>query len=287
MRRHTLAPVSTAEDQQRVLRSRRLVDPAVVTGLLRGAGPWSVRHVEVTGSTNADLAADARTLPHGTVLTAEEQLTGRGRSGRDWSCPRGAGLMFSVLLREPRIPPERRGWTGAVLGLAIVRALATVSGVTATLKWPNDVLIDGHKCAGILGEVADDAVVIGSGINITLRTGELPRPDATSLLLAAAAATDEQLDREVLLARILDEFSRLLRRWSAAGGDIEASGLRADYKDVCATVGARVRLDLPGGGSAQVLAVDVAADGSLVVQDDAGVRRSYSAADVVHLRPGR
>ena len=270
-----------------MLRSRRPIDPAVVAGLLGADSSWSVRHVEVTGSTNADLAAEARGLPHGTVLTTEEQLTGRGRSGRDWSCPRGAGLMFSVLLRDSRIPAERRGWTGAVLGLAIVRALADVSGATARLKWPNDVLIDGRKCAGILGEVADDAVVIGSGINITLRSDELPRPDATSLLLAGADVVEgDQLDREVLLARILDEFSLLLRRWSAAGGDIDLSGLRADYKDVCATIGARVRLDLPGGGAAQVLAVDVAADGSLVVQDDAGIRRSYSAADVVHLRPG-
>jgi BirA family biotin operon repressor/biotin-[acetyl-CoA-carboxylase] ligase len=191
--------------------------------------------------------------------------------------------MFSVLLRIPEVPPERRGWTGAVLGMAIVRALDRVSGVRAGLKWPNDVLIDGAKCAGILGEVADDAVVIGSGINVSLRADELPRADATSLLLAGCT-TSGGLDRNALLAAILDEFDDLLARWAAAGGDITGSGLRADYLASCATVGSRVRLYLPGGQELLALAVDVAPDGALVVQDDTGRRRAYTAADVVHLR---
>ncbi len=226
------------------------------------------------------LAASAG-APHGRVLTTEEQLTGRGRSGRDWFCPEGAGLMFSVLLRIPEIPPERRGWTGAVLGLAIVRALDRAGGVHANLKWPNDVLIDGAKCAGILGEVADDALVIGAGINVSLRADELPRADATSLLLAGS----DRLDRSALLAAILDEFGDLLQRWAKAGGNIELSGLRADYLANCSTVGSRVRLFLPSGQEMPALAVDVAADGALVVADAHGRRRSYTAADVVHLRP--
>jgi BirA family biotin operon repressor/biotin-[acetyl-CoA-carboxylase] ligase len=233
-----------------------------------------------TSSTNADLTAGGH--PHGTVLTTEEQLAGRGRSGRDWSCPFGAGLMFSILLRLPQVPAERRGWTGAVLGLAIVSAMRRVGGVRADLKWPNDVLIDGRKCAGILGEVADGAVVIGAGINVSLRPGELPRADATSLLLAGGA-----VDRERLLAAVLDEFGLLLDRWTAAAGDVDASGLRADYRAACGTIGARVRLQLPGGGQVVGQAMDVAVDGSLVIADAFGVRSSYSAADVVHLRPDR
>lgn len=276
-------PDPDSNDRALVRHSRRPIDPAAVGTRLTRPGPWAVRQVPVTGSTNADLAAGAVTLPHGAVLTTEEQVSGRGRAGRDWVCPAGAGLMFSVLLREPRIPPDRRGWTGAVLGMAIVRAVASVSGLEASLKWPNDVLIDGRKCAGILGEVADDAIVIGSGINVSLLPDELPREDATSLLLAGADT--DGLDRAVLLARILDEFGVLLDRWVAASGDIDASGLRVDYLRICTTVGSRVRLILPGGGEPVLLAVDVAADGSLIVQDDAGRRRSYSVADVVHLRP--
>lgn len=263
-----------------VLLSRRPIDPATVRDLLAGPA-WQVEHVLRTGSTNADLAAEPGS-PHGTVLTADEQLAGRGRSGRDWTCPFGAGLMFSILLRIPQIPADRRGWTGALLGLAIVRAMHRASSVSAELKWPNDVLIDGRKCAGILGEVADGDVVIGAGINVSLRTDELPREDATSLLLSGGGT-----DREQLLAAILDEFGLLLERWIAAEGDIDASGLRIQYQQACATIGSRVRLHLPGGAQVVVQAVDVATDGSLVVADAAGIRRSYSAADVVHLRPDR
>ena len=169
------------------------------------------------------------------MLITEEQLTGRGRSGRDWFCPAGAGLMFSVLLRDPAIPADRRGWTGAVLGLAIVRAMSRVSGVAARLKWPNDVLIDGAKCAGILGEVADGELIVGAGINVSLAPTELPRQDATSLLLAGG-----RLDRAALLAGDPGRVRAIC--WvggSAPGGDIDASGLRADYRSACATIGAR------------------------------------------------
>ena len=262
-----------------VRESRRPMDPTRVAALIIGDRPWTITHTTVTGSTNADLAAAAG-LSNSSVLTTEEQLTGRGRSGRDWFCPAGAGLMFSVLLREPAIPADRRGWTGAVLGLAIVRAMGRVSGVTARLKWPNDVLIAGQKCAGILGEVADGELIVGAGINVSLGLAELPRQDATSLCLAGG-----RLDRAALLAGILDEFAELLGRWVRASGDIDASGLRAEYRQSCATIGAEVLLLLPGGSQSTVLAVDVAADGSLVVVDRAGVRRSYAAGEVVHVRP--
>jgi len=272
---------SDPAEEEVVRVSRRPMDPVAVTGLLSHPGEWTITHTPVTGSTNADLAASPE-VPHGRVLTTEEQVAGRGRSGREWLCPPGAGLMFSVLLRVPAIPAERRGWTGAVVRLAIVRALDRVCGVHADLKWPNDVLIDGRKCAGILGEVADGAVVIGAGINVSLRPGELPREDATSLLLAGG-----RTDREALLAGILDEFDDLVNRWADAGGDVDASGIRADYRSACATIGATVRLALPGGSQAVVQAVDVAVDGSLIVVDGSGIRQTYSAADVVHLRTDR
>lgn len=253
-----------------------------VSSLLQEPARWSITHVGRTGSTNADLAS-ATGLPHGRVLVTEEQIAGRGRSGRDWFCPPGAGLMFSVLLRLPQVPPERYGWTGALLGLATVRSLRSFD-VVARLKWPNDVLIEGRKCAGILGEVAGAALVIGTGINVSLVATELPRADATSLWLSGAGAG--ALDRGALLAGILDQFGGLLDRWVAAGGDVDVSGLRAEYRQVCSTIGSRVRLQLPGGAEVLAAAADVAADGSLIVADGAGRRTTYSAADVIHLLPG-
>ena len=311
-------------DPEMITRSRRPLDPGEVSAHLAAPLRWRVEQVAVTGSTNADLAGAAQALESGQVRTAEEQLTGRGRSGRDWSCPAGAGLMFSCLLRLPQVPADRRGWTGAVLGLAIVGALQDAFGSDArgrvSLKWPNDVLIDGRKCAGILGEAVEDAVVVGAGINVSIGADELPRADATSLLLVAGAAAGPTvpvpvpvpapesvmrptgtagempaagatdlglpawLDRARLFAGILDHFGNLLDRWVAADGNVDASGVRGQYRTHCSTLGARVRLILPGGAELITRAVDVGADGALLTEDDAGRRASYSAADVVHLR---
>lgn len=327
-------------DLEVVTGSRRPVDPQRVSRLLAVPLRWRVAGVAVTGSTNADLVATAGSAESGQVRTAEEQLAGRGRAGRDWFCPHGAGMMFSALLRLPQVPADRRGWTGALLGLAIVRALdrAFAAGgggrVEVSLKWPNDVLLNGAKCAGILGEVVNDAVVVGAGINVSLRRHELPRADATSLLLiggdgagvldrpvgapgAAAKTTADDhgagretggrqeegqvspaagdpdnvllprwLERPALLAAVLDEFGDLLDRWVGAGGDVDGSGIRHEYRGRCSTVGTMVRLLLPGGARLLGRAVDVSADGALVVEDETGWRTAYSAADVVHLRPG-
>jgi BirA family biotin operon repressor/biotin-[acetyl-CoA-carboxylase] ligase len=264
-----------------VLSSRTPIDPRRVSTLLSGPRRWGIEHVPVTGSTNADLAAEAAESASGRVLVTEEQLQGRGRAGRGWICPPGAGLMFSVLLREPAIPPERRGWLGAALGVGIAHAIRETSDLPAELKWPNDVLIGGLKCAGILGEVTGDALIVGSGINVTVDRSDLPRADATSLWLAGAS----RLDRSELLAAILDDFGSTLDRWVAAGGNVDAGGLRERYLQVCSTVGTPVRVELPGGRLVTAWATDVDPSGALVVRDDRGVSASYSAADVVHLRP--
>lgn len=273
-----------------LLTSRAPIDPQRVSTLLVEPARWRIEHVPVTGSTNADLAstadranADSARAVCGrtTVLVTEEQVQGKGRAGRGWVCPAGAGLMFSVLLREPAIPTDRRGWVGIALGLGIVRAIAAVTGLPATLKWPNDVLIDGAKCAGILGEVGGDAVIIGSGINVTVDRADLPRADATSLWLSGA----QVLDRERLLVSILDDFGRTIDRWVAARGDVDASGLRGDYREFCSTLRSRVRVELPSGQSLTGWAEDIEPSGSLIVRDEHGRTAGYSAADVVHLRP--
>lgn len=247
------------------------------------AASWSVTHVAEIGSTNADLVQQAgRGAPHGAVLVTDVQHQGRGRMGRVWQAPAGTALLFSALLRLPGVPVARRGWVGAVLGLAIVGAIRDRARIEAGLKWPNDVLIDGRKVAGILAEMAGDAVVVGAGINVSVAAADLPRADATSLLLSGADPA--RCDRDLLLAAILDRFGALLTRWQAAGGDIDASGLRADYLRCCVTVGSDVAVHLPDGTTVTGRAVDVAPDGSIVI-GDGGRRRRFAAGDVHHLRP--
>lgn len=236
----------------------------------------SVDVVERTGSTNADLAA-AIDLPEGTVLVAEVQEAGRGRIGRTWTSPAGAGLTFSVLLRPVEVPRERWGWLPLLAGVALASALPAVD---ARLKWPNDLLIgpSRQKAAGILAEVAGDAVVLGIGLNVTLTAHELPpdRPDTTSLALAGARTTD----RDVLLPAILDALAGEYARWREHGGDAEASGLLATYRERCDTLGRDVRVDVPDGEPLHGLAVGVDAEGRLIVGTTA-----VAAGDVVHVRP--
>src|SRR5262249_34644618 len=164
--------------------------PVLDAARLNGAlAPWpglwrEVRVVEETGSTNADLLAEAQAgAREGLVLVAEAQTAGRGRMGRRWISPPRRSLPFSVLLR-PAVPAGLLGWLPLLAGVAVASALERTAGVDARLKWPNDVLADGAKLAGILAERWGSAIVVGTGINVLQQRGELPVPTATSLVMA-------------------------------------------------------------------------------------------------------
>ncbi len=207
---------------------------------------------------------------------AERQTAGRGRQGRVWESPARAGIAVSVLLRPAGIDPARYGWLPLLAGVALAEAVRRIAEVDAVLKWPNDLLIDERKCAGILAEVADPgAVVVGLGLNTTTRDGELPHPAATSLALAGAAC----VDRDPLLKAILRGLATWYTRWRDAGGDAEVSGLREAYAFHCATLGRHVSVHLPDGSELRGLAEAIDLDGRLLV---AG--RGLAAGDVAHLR---
>lgn len=242
----------------------------------------------MTGSTNADLVARARSgEPGGLVLVADEQTGGRGRQGRSWQSPAGAGLTASVLLR-PDVPPEWLGWVPLLGGVAVAEALRRASQVDTALKWPNDVLIGGLKVAGLLAELVPagavggpPGVVLGIGVNLTQADGELPVPTATSLALAGAAVTD----RDAVLAAVLDALAGWYQAWVAAGGHAIRCGVAAVYRDACVTVGQEVRVQLPHGGEVTGRCEGVHDDGRLLVRN--GVDQvALSAGDVVHVRGG-
>jgi BirA family transcriptional regulator, biotin operon repressor / biotin---[acetyl-CoA-carboxylase] ligase len=229
---------------------------------------WRVEILDHAGSTNAVVAERARGGESaGLVVVAEQQTAGRGRLDRTWESPARAGLTFSVLLR-PDLPPARLAWVPLLAGVAVASGLRAQAEVDAVLKWPNDVLVGGRKVCGILAEaVAPDAVVVGIGLNVTTRREELPHEHATSLRLENAATTD----RDTLLRAVLRQVGALLA---------EAPTL-AGYRELCATIGQRVRVELPVG-AVEGVADAVDDDGRLVVD---GV--AYGAGDVVHLRDVR
>ncbi|MYY82092.1 MULTISPECIES: biotin--[acetyl-CoA-carboxylase] ligase [unclassified Streptomyces] len=258
--------------------------------LLRDGGLWSsLDVVPVTGSTNSDLAARADELPEGAVLVAEEQSAARGRLDRRWSAPARSGLFFSVLLKPAEVPVERWGWLPLLTGVAVATGLSRVAGVDTALKWPNDLLVtvgdQERKAGGILAERAGSAsgggIVIGIGLNVTLREDELPVPTAGSLALAGAKVTD----RDPLLRSVLRSLEHWYTSWRDADGDPTASRLQETYAAGCATLGRRVRAELPGNRAVAGEAVAVDADGRLILATQEGVQEPVGAGDIVHLRP--
>ena len=267
-----MPPAESAAASHPQLDARLLNDRLVVSG-----GLWTdIRSVVRTGSTNADVMALARAgAPEGLVIAAGTQSAGRGRHGRSWHSEPGAALMFSLLVRPAST--ANVGWLPLLAGVATATAVRSVSGVRACLKWPNDVLIDDGKLAGILAERSGSAVVIGIGLNLIGRPDTLPVPTATSLELHGAGDTD----RAELAAGILGQFEHWYRRCAGAGAD--ACGLRSRYLGLCRTIGKQVNVELPDGRTLSGLAEDVDASGRLIVESGAGPV-PVSAGDVTHVR---
>jgi BirA family biotin operon repressor/biotin-[acetyl-CoA-carboxylase] ligase len=260
------------------------LDVAVLRDGLVGPGlPW--RQLDVvaeTGSTNADLItrAEGGDDVDGSVLLAEYQHAGRGRHGRHWSAPPRAQIALSVGVGASSVPRSGWGWLPLATGVAVADALTAVGGIDVGLKWPNDVLANGGKLAGILAEVAAPAsvIVLGLGLNVTLTADEAPDPAATSLLLLGSPVTD----RNTLARRILRELALRIEAWRAAGG--ADSALIADYQRYSLTLGSRVRASLPGDREVVGTARAIDETGRLCV-DTSGQTVAISAGDITHLRP--
>ena len=216
-------------------------------------------HFRLTDSTNArarELAS--RGAPHGTLVTAAEQSAGRGRQGRTRTAPAGRALLCSLVIRDP---PR-------LLPLAAGIAVAEVAGADAQVKWPNDVLLEGRKVAGILVEarLQEGWAVLGIGLNVAVRGADFPpelRDRAGTLGLEPSA-----------IEPTLDALLRALERWLFADPDAVLEALRA--RD--ALLGRPVRW---GGRIGTAAGID--ADGRLVVRTDAGEERLD--AGEVHLGP--
>lgn len=259
-----------------------------------------VRWVAETGSTNADAMELARQgEPEGIVLVADHQTAGRGRAGRTWTAPPGAGLLLTVLLRPPAAVLDL---TTMAVAVAAAAAVESCAGFAPRLKWPNDLVWPGdgsatdRKLAGILAEAdwpasaaASDGwrppaagekavVVVGIGLNVAW-PDDLP-PDLAEIAVAMNHVTDRPIDREDLLIALLTELGP---RYAALVAG-ERGALLDEWRARSATLGQRVRIEL-GADDVEGTAVDVTDDGHLVVETLEGVRRTFAVGDVVHLRP--
>ncbi|HSK96652.1 MAG TPA: biotin--[acetyl-CoA-carboxylase] ligase [Euzebyales bacterium] len=245
------------------------------------AGPTFVSHVlwsDRLDSTNAEVSRRAgRGAAEGLLVLADEQTAGRGRLGRAWRAPPGTSLMGSLLLR-PSAAVNDVALLPLLLGLTLVEASETlVPGTQLSLKWPNDLLVEDHKCAGILVEApATGVVVAGFGVNVDWRTVERP-PE-----LAAATSLSEvsggRVNRWRLLSQLIDRLDRRYRRWQA-----DPRRFLPAYRERCATLGQPVRVEHLDGRESFGTAVRVTDEGALVIDID-GVPMTVRAGDVHHLR---
>ncbi len=241
-----------------------------------------VHHSERTTSTMDEARAGAQTRGGegcGDAYVADEQSAGRGRFDRTWTDAPGASLLvtFHLCVREIEYLPLV-GFAGA---LAAADAVAEVSGLETALKWPNDVLIDGRKLAGILAEAqagsTETDVFLGIGVNIAEAAIAGLSDSERSLATSIEGAGAQPPAVEELLARLSEQLER---RIAQVEGDPDR--LLADWRGRLVTLGTRVRLSTTDG-DIEGEAVDVTAEGMLVLRLDSGSQHSFAAGDVTTL----
>ena len=277
--------------------ARNLGDRARVA--LAGSRFADLRWVESTGSTNTDVLALARDgAGEGVVVVADHQTAGRGRNDRTWVAPPGGSLLLSVLLR----PPARvASATTMATAVALAEAVEEVTGVSPGLKWPNDLVVadegGDRKLAGILAEAdwpagatisagwrepsAHDraVIVVGVGLNVSWPEDDEAISDVADTAVALNWVTPEPIDRAGLLVAFLRHLDRIY-------GELVRGGPRTvidEWRRRSATLGRLVRVDL-GVDDVVGTAVDVTAEGHLVVDPLEGQRRTFAIGDVIHLR---
>jgi BirA family transcriptional regulator, biotin operon repressor / biotin---[acetyl-CoA-carboxylase] ligase len=193
--------------------------PEVVERLLRGRFGRQYTYLEEAETTQALVGRDD---PEGAVVIAERQTAGRGRLGRRWEAPPGTAITASVLLRPPAGAPIQQ--LSLVGGLAVAETVEDALQLSAQIKWPNDVMVNRRKVAGILAEARDGVVVLGIGLNVNQTREQLPQ-DARVEPASLRTIDGEERDRGPLLADLLARLELHYDAWTSGGLDAVFDGI--------------------------------------------------------------
>ena len=224
-------------------------------------------HAQCASTNDLALAWARAGAPHGAVVTADAQTAGRGRLGRTWASPPGRSLYLSIVLRlGPGVPAPP---LTLAIGVGLCDAIRAAGVTAAGLKWPNDVLVDRHKLAGVLCESTGDAVVVGVGVNANGAAVDLP-PDIAARATTIADELGRPVDRAALLEGVLAELAPWVERYQAGGvAAIAPAWTERMVPDL------RVRTDRATG-----VARGLDPTGALEVVDDAGAVHAIRSGDV-------
>lgn len=202
------------------------------------AHPWAeqIIRLDTVDSTNTYAKQLARQgAPHGTVILADQQTGGRGRLGRSFSSPSGLGIYCSVVLRYEEAP-ESLFLLTPVMAEAARRAVAQATGLQPSIKWINDLVLDGRKLCGILTELGQGFVVVGIGINCNQQTADFP-PELRETAISLYQSLGKPVDRDAVAAALIRQVQQ------AADGFLnDPSCWMEDYRQHCLTIGKDVQL---------------------------------------------
>jgi BirA family biotin operon repressor/biotin-[acetyl-CoA-carboxylase] ligase len=239
-----------------------------------------VRYLAETDSTNRQAyALGEGGAGEGLVVIADRQTAGKGRMGRTWASPPAVNLYLSVLLRPP-LPPHAAPQLTFVSTVAVSRAIASVTGLAPTHKWPNDVLLNGCKVAGLLNEMSAESdrirfVVLGIGVNLNMTADQFPadlRMPATSLLLAGGHTVARAAFARELLQQLDSLYADYLNRGLPP--------ILAEWESRCDLIGRQVEVDEGGSGLVRGQVAGVDRDGALLLTLADGATTRILAGDV-------
>ncbi len=234
---------------------------------------------DTTPSTNDVLRAMAQGgACDGTVVVARHQTAGRGRLGRTWASPPG-GAYFSLLLR-PMLEADRYPLLTLLAGSAVCEALRAL-GVSAALKWPNDVLVCERKVGGILCEVVDGALIVGIGVNLNSHVADFPH-EIQERLTTVREVTGHTVDIATFIADVLTGIGTRLERLEATGDD---QAVIEEWSRLSCTLGRHVKV-VDGGQVVEGLATGIGPSGALMLETTSGPLL-VRAGDVQHVQQGR
>lgn len=243
-------------------------------------GKQEIIYFDEVDSTNAQARLmAAQGAPEGTLVLAEKQISGKGRKGRTWFSPPGYGIYASLILR-PAMPPSDVPGITLITAIAAAESLSALTNLPVKIKWPNDILVNKNKLAGILTEIstemdAVDYIIVGIGLNVNTPSEAFPE-HVKSIATSVFAESGRTLSRVNVLKAFLRQYEACYIQFKQEG----FAGLRRRWKNMTDIIGKNVRIEKIDTTLAGKV-VDVDNDGILVLRDDTGRMHRIFSGDVI------